>query len=122
MIILNTEIDFDFLDADNAEKFENEARKVKEQCEIKGKENMKYSQVIREECNIIDNFFNNVFGIGTAEKIFKGKKNLNEHIKAFEDIINYKIEQQNKLESTLNRYQPNRESRRYNNYYKGKRR
>ncbi len=121
MKILNVEVEFDFLDADNMEKFEEEARKVKEQCEMKGKENMSYSQVIREECNIIDNFFNNVFGQGIADKIFNGKKNLNEHIKAFEDIINYKVELQNKLESTLNRYQPNRQQRRFN-YYKGNKR
>lgn len=122
MKISNIEVDFDFLDADDMEKFENEARKVKEECELKSKEEMTYSQVIREECNIIDRFFDNVFGQGVSEQLFKGKKNLNEHIKAFEDIVNQKNEQQKGLEDALNRYQPNREQRRCNQYHKGNRR
>lgn len=122
MKILNIEVDFDFLDADDIERFENEARKVKEESESKSKEEMSYSQAIREECNIIDNFFDNVFGQGISEQLFKGKKNLNEHIKAFEDIVNQKNEQQKGLEHTLGRYQPNREQRRYNQYHKGNRR
>ena len=116
MKIRNIDVDLDFLDADDVERFEKEAKRVKEECEVKNKEEMSYSEVIREECNIIDRFFNNVFGEGMAEKLFKGKKNLNEHIKAFEDIINTKIEQQKGLQNTLNRYQPNREQRRYNKY------
>lgn len=120
MKIREIEVNFDFLDADDVERFEKEAKRVKEECEIKGKEEMSYSEAIRQECNIIDSFFDNVFGEGIAEKLFKGKKNLNEHIKVFEDIINEKIQQQKGLQSALDRYQPNREQRRYNKY-KGKR-
>ena len=116
MKIRDIEVDFDFLDADDVERFEKEARRVKEECEIKNKQEMSYSEVIREECNIIDRFFDNVFGNGIAEKLFNGKKNLNEHIKAFEDIVKEKIEQQKGLQNTLDRYQPNREQRRYNKY------
>ena len=116
MKLKDIEVDFDFLDADDVERFEKEAKRVKEACEMKNKEEMSYSEVIREECNIIDTFFDNVFGEGTSEKLFNGKKNLNEHIKAFEDIVNKKIEQQRDLQNTLNRYQPNREQRRYNKY------
>lgn len=116
MKLKDIEVDFDFLDADDVERFEKEAKRVKEACEMKNKEEMSYSEVIREECNIIDTFFDNVFGEGISEKLFNGKKNLNEHIKAFEDIVNKKIEQQRDLQNTLNRYQPNREQRRYNKY------
>lgn len=121
MKIRNIEVNFDFLDADDVERFEKEAEKVKKECELKGKQELSYSETIREECNIIDTFFDNVFGKGTSEKIFNNKKNLNEHIRAFEDIINEKIIQQKGLQSTLDRYQPNREQRRYNEF-KGKRR
>ena len=116
MKIREIEVDFDFLDADDVERFEKEARRVKEECEIKNKQEMSYSEAIREECNIIDRFFDNVFGNGIAEKLFNGKKNLNEHIKAFEDIVKEKIEQRKGLQNTLDRYQPNREQRRYNKY------
>lgn len=119
MKIRGIEVNFDFLDADDVERFEREAKKVKENCEIKNEQEMTYSQIIREECKIIDNFFNNVFGDGIAFKIFKGKNNLEEHIKAFEDIVNEKVEQQRRLKNTYDRYQPNREKRRH---YKGNKR
>ena len=121
MKIRNIEVDFDFLDADDVERFEKEAQKVKEECAIKDKKEMSYSEIIREECNIIERFFNNVFGDNISEKMFNNKKNLNEHIKAFEDIVNEKIQQQKGLQNTLNRYQPNREQRRYNQYHRGNR-
>ena len=121
MKIRNIEVDFDFLDADDVERFENEAKRVKEECDLKSKQEMTYAEVIREECNIIERFFDNVFGKGISEKMFKGKKNLNDHVKAFEDIINQKNEQQRGLQNTLDRYQPNREQRRYNQYRGNKR-
>ena len=122
MKIRNVEVDFNFLDADDIERFEKEAEKVKQECEIKGNEEMSYSQVIREECRIINNFFDNVFGEGVSEKLFGNKSNLEDHIKAFEDIVKQKIEQQKGLESTFERYQPNREQKRHNKYHKESRR
>lgn len=122
MKIKNIEVDFNFLDADDIERFEKEAKKVRQECEIKGKEEMSYSQLIREECRIINNFFDNVFGEGVSEKLFGNKSNLEDHIKAFEDIVQEKIEKQRGLQNTFDRYQPNREQRRYNKYHKGNRR
>lgn len=119
MKIRDIEANFDFLDADDVERFEKEARKVQEECKLKDKQEMSYSEAIRQECIIIENFFDNVFEKGMSEKMFNGKKNLMDHIKAFEDIVNQKKEQQKGLENTLNRYQPNREQRRYNKYHKG---
>ena len=113
MKIKNTEIDFDLFDADNVEKFEKEAQKVKEKCEKYGKENKSYSQAIREECQIIEEFLDNVFDNGISEKIFEGKKNLLEHINVFQDIVNEKLKKQNDLNNTFNRYMPNREQRRW---------
>ena len=114
MKILNVEIDFDFLDADDIEKFENEAKRVVKECENNEIKTLTYAEQIRKECEIIDNFFNNVFGEGTSEKLFKGKANLMEHINAFQDIVNEKIRKQEEMNSTLKRYLPNREQRRNN--------
>ncbi len=112
MKILDTEIDFDLLDADNIEKFENAAKKVKEKCEKKNIETLSYSETIRKECEIINTFFDEVFGKGTAQKIFKGKMSLTEHINAFQDIVNEKIRKQEEVRNTLNRYLPNRQQSR----------
>ena len=120
MKIRNIEVDFDFLDADNMEKFEQEAKIVQEKNARNEIANMSMSQAIREECQIIDDFFDKVFGPGISFKMFQGKYNLGEHIKAFEDIVKEKIEKQQDLQNTFNRYQPNREQRRYNKN-KGKR-
>ena len=90
MKIRDIEVDFDFLDADDVERFENAAKRVVEECAYKEKKEMTYAEVIREECNIIDRFFDAVFGNGISEKLFKGKKNLSDHVKAFEDIVKMK--------------------------------
>lgn len=121
MKIRNIEVDFDFLDADSMEKLENEAEKVIEKCENEEIKQMSCSNAIREECKIIEDFFDGVFGEGIAEKIFKGKKNLTEHIKIFEEIIKMKNEQQKDLQNVFERYQPNREHKRHNQF-KGNRR
>ena len=122
MKIRGIEVDFNFLDADDAERFEKEAEKVVKECEIKEKQQMSYCQTIREECMVIDNLFTNVFGIGISKKMLNGKYNLEDHLKAFEDIVKEKLEQQKGLQNTFDRYQPNREQRRFNQYHKGNRR
>ncbi len=121
MKIRDVEVDFDFLDADNVERLEKEAEKVSKKIENEELKQMGYAETIREECNIIEKFFDGVFGEGTSEKLFKGKKNLKDHITVFDDVINAKIEKQKDLENTYKRYQPNREQRRNNKYNKGRR-
>ncbi len=127
MKLKDIEVDFSFTDADCIERLENAAKKVKEKSELKDKEEISLSKAIREECNIIDEFFDEVFGDGIAEKIFKGKKDLQEHMELFTDIMNAKIETtkatQNLYDSLENKakYMPNRETRRHNAKYKGRR-
>lgn len=120
MNIRGIEVEFDFFDADDIEKFEKESEKVVKKSEESKSIQISMSEAIRKECDIVEEFFDNVFGSGTSQKIFKGKKNLNEHIKAFEDVVNEKIKQQSDLQATFNRYMPNREQRRNNKYKKGR--
>lgn len=116
MKIKDIEVEFNFLDADDVEKFENAAKEVMEKCKERQKEKMSYSDAIKEECQVIEEFFDKVFGDGLSQKLFNGKKNLEEHINAFEDIVKAKIEKQKDLQTVYDRYQPNREQRRYNQY------
>ena len=126
MKLKGIEVDFSFTDADCIERLENAAKKVKEKSELKNKEEKSLSETIREECKIIDEFVDEVFGKRISEKIFKGKKDLQEHMELFTDIINAKIattkDTQNLYDTLENRakYMPNRETRRYNKYNKGK--
>lgn len=126
MKLKDIEVDFSFTDADCLERLENASKKVKEKAEAKQKEELSLSESIRQECAILDDFFNETFGEGTAKKIFKGKKDLQEHMELFTDIMNAKIETtkatQNLYDTLENRakYMPNRETRRYNKYNKGR--
>lgn len=118
MRIKDIEVNFSFTDADDIERFENEAKKVEEKAKNYEKKEMSTSEAIREECNIIEEFFDNVFEKGISQKLFKGKKDIAEHINLFQDIVNAKLEQTKGLQNiydNLDRYMPNRETRRYNN-------
>lgn len=120
MKLKDIEVDFSFTDADDLERLENAAKKVKEKSEASKKEEIDLSEAIRRECNIIDDFFDETFGEGIAKKIFKGKKDLQEHMELFTDIMNAKIETTKAtqdLYDTLEykaKYMPNRETRRHN--------
>ena len=92
MKLEDIEVNFSFTDADDVERFENAAKKVYEEAEKNKKKEMNASEIIREECNIIEEFFNSVFGEGISNKLFNEKKDIVEHIKLFEDIVKAKVE------------------------------
>lgn len=112
MKIKNVEIDFNFLDADNVEKFENEAKKVVEKSETTKGEELSYSEAIRQECDVVEEFIDNVFGEGLSAKIFEGKKDLLEHIKVFQEIADEKNRKQQELQNIYNRYVPRQNKKR----------
>ena len=122
MKLKEIEVDFSFTDADDVARFENAAKKVYEEAEKNKKKETSASEVIREECNIIEEFFDSVFGEGISQKLFEGKKDIVEHIKMFEDIVKAKVEATRDIQNiydnieNADRYKPNRETRRYNNY------
>lgn len=122
MKLKDIEVNFSFTDADDVERFENAAKKVYEEAEKNKKKEMNASEIIREECNIIEEFFDSVFGEGISNKLFNEKKDIVEHIKLFEDIVKAKVEATKDIQNIYDniensdRYKPNRETRRYNNY------
>ena len=107
MRIKDIEVDFDFLDADNVELFEKEAEKVVEKS--KEEKEMSYSEAIRNECNIVEEFLDNVFGKGISKDIFNGKKNLKEHIEIFQYVVDEKVKAQDDLQKLYNKYAPKQE-------------
>lgn len=120
MRLKDIEVEFSFTDADDLEKLENAAKKVKERAEAGEKEELSLSESVRKECEILDNFFDETFGEGTAKKIFKGKKDLQEHMELFKDIMNAKIETTKATQNLYDnleykaKYMPNRETRKHN--------
>lgn len=126
MRIGNIDVDFSFTDADDIEKFERALIVVKEKSAEYEKKQVKMSEALRAECNIIDEFFDTVFGEGISQKLFEGKKDLQKHMELFKDITNAKNEATKSFQNLYNnleiktKYMPNRETIRYNKY-KGRR-
>ncbi len=113
MNILGVELEFDFFDADNLEVYERENAKVAEDI----KEPMQYegkntADVLRIQCRIVDNFFDALFGAGTAQKIFKGKANIRDHMKAFGIMAKGAMDARAELNEIEDKYTPNRAERR----------
>lgn len=126
MRIGNIDVDFSFTDADDIEKFGRALIVVKEKSAEYEKKQVKMSEALRAECNIIDEFFDTVFGEGISQKLFEGKKDLQKHMELFKDITNAKNEATKSFQNLYNnleiktKYMPNRETIRYNKY-KGRR-
>lgn len=120
MKIRDVEVDFDFLDADDVERFEREARRVLEKCDEEAKKSYSASESIKAQCKIVEEFFDNVFGKGISDKIFVKRNNLKEHLTVFEEVIKESKAQDNDMRNRFGKYQPNREQRRYDKY-KGRR-
>ena len=112
VVIYGEEFNFDFLDADEMERAEAAIKKVQDRNTIEAYSGMSQSQVIRKQCGAVFDFFDEVFGEGTHERIFKGKCNLMQALGAFEAFINAKEESVNEVRALKDKYSPNRAQRR----------
>lgn len=125
MKILEKEIDFDFFDAEQMEKYEKESEVA--QKEIKNMmtniKTMKQSELINSTCETIENCFDNIFGEGSSKEIFEGKRNFRLCLKAFKDLVKARKEQEDELDVEMAdfekelkeigiEYKPNRATRR----------
>ena len=122
MRLREIEVNFSFTDADDIEKLEKGMEVVKNKTiEYENKE-INLSDTIRNECKVLEEFFDNVFGEGISEKLFEGRMDLKEHTELFMDIANEKIRQTQGMQELYNnlqyknKYMPNREYRRNNKY------
>lgn len=121
MNVLGVELEFDFYDADQLEVYERENKKVadtiKEPTQYKGKST---ADAIRIQCGIVDKFFDNVFGTGTARRIFKGKNNIKDHMEAFGIMADAAMESNVEFDAMADKYSPNRAERRAGKKQQGK--
>ncbi len=122
MRLREIEVNFSFTDADDIEKLEKGMEVVKNKTiEYENKE-INLSDTIRNECKVLEEFFDNVFGEGISEKLFEGRMDLKEHTELFMEIANEKIRQTQGMQELYNnlqyknKYMPNREYRRNNKY------
>ena len=109
--INRVELEFNLMDADIAEKYEKAYRKMQKGA-TNIPNNLSLAESIRKQCKLIFNFFDEVFGEGTSEKIFGNKTNLRECIKAVETLIDYVNKDTEEANKIINKYSPNRVERR----------
>lgn len=94
MKILDTEVEFDFYNAEQAEKFEKYADIATQELNKINANKMKQSVFIKSVCEIVEKCFNNIFGNDVAVKIFNNKKDFHLCIRAFKDLIKGRLEQE----------------------------
>ena len=110
MKINGIDFDVDFTDADIIEKIDEGCKKVEEETEKlqENENNLTPAEGIRQECKIIKDFLDYVFGDGTSKKLLGEKDSLVLCINTFEDIIKARDEQVKSIENRLNKYSPER--------------
>ena len=123
MKILDKEIDFDFFDAEQMERYEKESEIAQKELSNINLNKMKQSEFINKVCETIEKCFDNVFGEDTSKKLFEEKRNFRLCVKAFKDLVKAKKEQVNEIDSEIKdfqkelqeidtEYKPNRATRR----------
>ena len=107
--ILEAEFEFDFYDADELERVEQAFKTVEKTVhKYMNKKTITSSEVIRNVCNIIFDFFNCILGEGADKKIFGNKTNLKMCLDAFEQFVEAKVKQDKEFEKISNKYSPDR--------------
>ena len=97
MKVLETEINFDFYDAEQMEKLEVNIDKIKKEINKINPEKMKQSQFINKFCSIIEEGFDSIFGEGSSKDIFKEKRNFKLCVQAFRDLVKARENQEKEL-------------------------
>lgn len=123
MKILGKEVEFDFFDADEMEKFDKYTTEMKNRVDKLDVKNMKQSEFIRSFCTAIEECFDNIFGENTSKEVFGGKQNFRLCVSAYKDLVKARKEQdkemsdemkalQKELDDVNKEYSPNRATRR----------
>lgn len=116
MIVQGYELpDLDTYDPDVLERIESAFDKVISTGDEAEKQE-KRSANVRMQCEAIAEFIDNLFGEGTAVKVFDGKVNLLKATKAFEEItvaLNENSDKQaEEINNIVQKYSPSRAARR----------
>lgn len=111
MTINGVNRDIDFTDADLLERIEEGSKKVYDETEKLRNVNLKIAEGIRQECKILKDFIDYVFGEGTSKEWFGGKDSLHLILQVFTDIINERDKQMKIIDELASKYSPERVQR-----------
>ena len=102
MKILEKEIEFNFFDADIADKISEESKSLGKSMEKIGETLKPRNIVIRTTCNQIIKFFNNIVGEENTKEIFGNKTDWNLCFEALDNFFDAKEEAENEQVKILN--------------------
>ena len=94
LIINDVKLEGDLMDADFMEKFEQSMIKMRDTAQAKKRENFPTAAAnYRAQCEVVNVCFDEIFGAGTADRLFHGKMNVMEHLKAIEKVSEWAKEE-----------------------------
>ncbi len=96
----------DFMDADFVGPYEAATRKL--QAAAIASRDRKYASAAEgylEQCRTVDEYFDDIFGAGTAAKVFQGREhNIMTHLEAVEQLTDWAQGEKKKLNDFTNKY------------------
>ena len=101
MKVLETEIEFDFYDAEQMQKFDIGSNEIIEGINAINLEKMKQSEFITKFCSIVEEGFDKIFGDGTSKRIFKQKRNFKLCVQAFRDLVKARKNQEKEINDEI---------------------
>lgn len=105
LIINNVKLEGDLMDADFMEKFETAMVKMRDSAlEAKRQSFPTAAANYRAQCEVVNTCFDEIFGAGTAVKLFGGKMNVMDHLKAIEKVSEWAAGERKALNDLANRY------------------
>ena len=121
--INGVELEIDLMDLDERERFEDCFINTNEEIQkITMKKTDKPIDQLREICDLISDFFDDLFGEGTSDMIFENNKyHIGKNLVAIQEVAKEKIRQEKEFDDMLKesasisidtQFKPNREQRR----------
>lgn len=105
LIINNVKLKGDLMDADFMEKFETAMVKMRDSAlEAKRQSFPTAAANYRAQCEVVNTCFDEIFGAGTAVKLFGGKMNVMDHLMAIEKVSEWAAGERKALNDLTNRY------------------
>ena len=105
LIINNVKLEGDLMDADFMEKFETAMVKMRDSAlEAKRQSFPTAAANYRAQCEVVNTCFDEIFGAGTAVRLFGGKMNVMDHLKAIEKVSEWAAGERKALNDLTNRY------------------
>lgn len=110
--INGVELEFDILDADIAQRYSVAGEELQARLQELDFETLSNAEAIRQECLIVFDYFDEIFGEGTAKAIFKERTNLGKCLDAMDQLTENAAAQRKAFQEKMAKYKSNRAQRR----------